>query len=262
MQFSYRKDYEEIIYEKGNHIAQITMNRPQVVNAWGPKFSPEFYEAICDATADNSIGVIVLTGAGKNFSSGLDMRVAQGMIASSSSMQRDNFVAIRDCFKPTIAAVRGWCVGGANVMAAECDLTIASETARFMQVGPRVGSFNALGCGYMARLVGIKKAKEFWFLCRPYSAQEALEMGLVNKVVPDEALEEEVEAWCQEILKLSPTALKIIKGHFQADSEHYVGLWNLSADTLKLFEHSPEVAEGANAFLEKREPDFWKFYET
>ena len=177
MQFSYRKDYEEIIYEKGNHIAQITMNRPQVVNAWGPKFSPEFYEAICDATADNSIGVIVLTGAGKNFSSGLDMRVAQGMIASSSSMQRDNFVAIRDCFKPTIAAVRGWCVGGANVMAAECDLTIASETARFMQVGPRVGSFNALGCGYMARLVGIKKAKEFWFLCRPYSARKPWRWG-------------------------------------------------------------------------------------
>lgn len=264
-------DFTEIIYEKRDGVARVTINRPEKLNAATTTTMTEMVQALSDAWVDSSIGVVVLTGVGdRAFCTGGDQSIREAGGYATGAMTLPLEVIwqqatqlIRSLPKPVIARVNGYAIGGGHVLQVACDLSIASETAQFGQAGPRVGSFDpGVGTGDLVRCVGMKRAKEIWYLCRRYTAQEALEMGLVNKVVPDEKLEEEVEAWCQDILKLSPTALKIIKGHFQADSEHYVGLWNLSADTLKLFEHNPEVAEGANAFLEKREPDFWKFYET
>jgi len=218
-----KPQFQDIIYKKDGHKAQITINRPEVLNAFRQQTYVEFCLACADASADSSIGVLVITGSGNRaFSSGGDVRgyeVKPGEDSHVPGFGDNIYETIRKVAKPTVAMVRGWCVGGANVLAAECDITIASETAMFGQNGPRMGSYNPWGFAYMARIVGEKKAREMWFLCRRYTAQEALEMGLVNKVVPDDKLEAEVEQWCEEILSLSPSALEAVKLHFQPDSE-------------------------------------------
>lgn len=255
--------FEDIIYSKKGHEARITINRPEVLNAFRKKTYEEFCLACGDASTDSNIGAVVITGAGNRaFSSGGDVRgyeVQPGEESRVIGFDANIYETIRKVAKPTVAMVRGWCVGGANVMAAECDLTIASETAMFGQNGPRMGSYNPWGFSYMSRLVGEKKAREMWFLCRRYTAQEALAMGLVNRVVPDDQLEEEVGKWCEEILSLSPSALEAVKRHFQADSEHIQGYWDLGAQALKWYMESDEAQEGVRAFLEKRKPDFWKY---
>jgi len=172
---------------------------------------------------------------------------------------QDIYIALRRIQKPTIAKVRGWCIGGANVLEALCDITIASETAIFGQNGPRMGSFNPFGCGYLSRIVGEKKAREIWFLCRHYAAQQALEIGLANVVVPDDKLDEEVDKWCNEILVLSPSSLRTLKLLFQLDTEHYTGQWVVGMNAVALYQSSEEAQEGMNAFLDKRAPDFWKY---
>ena len=255
--------FQDIVYDKIGHKAQITINRPEVLNAFRDRTYEEFCAACADATTDKNIGVLVITGAGnKAFSSGGDVRSYEVQPGEESNMPgfgANVYETIRKVTKPTIAMVRGWCVGGANVLAAQCDITIASETARFGQNGPRMGSYNPWGFAYMARVVGEKKAREMWFLCRRYGAQEALEMGLVNKVVADDVLEKEVEQWCEEILSLSPSALEGVKLHFRADSEHIQGFWDLGSQALRWYMASAEAQEGVRAFLEKRKPDFWKY---
>ncbi|MBI4967770.1 MAG: enoyl-CoA hydratase/isomerase family protein [Rhodospirillales bacterium] len=255
--------FQDILYSKTGHRAQITINRPEVLNAFRRRTYEEFCVACGDASMDINIGVVVITGAGSRaFSSGGDVKgyqVEPGGQTKAVGFDANVYETIRKVTKPTIAMVRGWCVGGANVLAAQCDMTIASETARFGQNGPRMGSYNPWGFSYMARVVGEKKAREIWFLCRQYTAQQALEMGLVNKVVPDDQLEAEVDQWCEEILALSPSALEGVKRHFQVDSEHIQGYWDLGSQALRWFMESPEGQEGVQAFLEKRKPDFWKF---
>lgn len=255
--------FQDIRYDKKGHRAQITINRPEVLNAFRDRTYEEFCAACADATTDPEIGVLVITGAGrKAFSSGGDVRSYEVQPGEESNMPNfgaNVYETIRKVTKPTVAMVRGWCVGGANVLAAQCDITIASETARFGQNGPRMGSYNPWGFAYMARVVGEKKAREMWFLCRRYTAQEALAMGLVNTVVPDDELEKEVDQWCEEILALSPSALEGIKMHFRADSEYIQGFWELGSQALRWYMASPEAQEGVNAFLEKRKPDFWKY---
>lgn len=258
-----KRQFQDIIYKKEGHKAQITINRPEVLNAFRQQTYVEFCLACADASADARIGVLVITGSGKRaFSSGGDVRgyeVKPGEESHVPGFGDNIYETIRKVTKPTVAMVLGWCVGGgANVLAAECDITIASETAMFGQNGPRMGSYNPWGFAYMARIVGEKKAREMWFLCRRYTAQEALEMGLVNKVVPDDKLEAEVEQWCEEILSLSPSALEAVKLHFQADSEHIQGFWDLGSQAIRWYMASPEAQEGVQAFLEKRKPDFWK----
>lgn len=257
------KSFEDIIYVKEGHKAQITINRPDVLNAFRTQTYEEFCIACGNASNDPQIGVLVITGAGsKAFSSGGDVRgyeVPPDGEAKVPGFDANIYETIRKVAKPTLAMVRGWCIGGANVLAAQCDLTIASETAKFGQNGPRMGSYNPWGFAYMARLVGEKKAREIWFLCRKYTAQEALAMGLVNAVVPDDKLEEEVARWCEEILSLSPSALQGIKRHFQADSEHIQGFWDLGTQAIKWYMESDEAQEGVKAFIEKRKPDFWKY---
>lgn len=255
-------NFQDIIYEKRDHIARITINRPRVYNAFRGETITEFIEACNDTAHDHSIGVVVITGAGdKAFSTGGDVKFERDVgVGANWGPKVDFYRCVRLIPKPVIAMVRGYCIGGANVLAAVCDLTIASENARFGQAGPRMGSFNAFGTGYMSRVIGLKKAKELWFLCRQYTAQQALEMGFVNKVVPDDKLEEEVNAWCQEILKLSPTALKAVKLQFQADTEQFAAMMDIGMHTVSLYQNGPEALEGMNAFLEKRTPDFWKFF--
>ena len=252
--------YEDILYEKTGHIARITFNRPRYLNAMRGQTMTEFIDACHDAAHDHQIGVVVVTGAGNRaFSSGGDVKWERDIGAGVNwGPQIDFYRCVRLIPKPVIAVVRGYCIGGANVLAALCDLTIASETALFGQVGPRMGSFNALGTAYLSRVVGEKKAKEMWFLCKQYNAKEALEMGLVNKVVPDDKLEAEVNAWCEEILKLSPSALSAVKLHFNADSERLMAMMDIGMHAVGLYQSGPEAQEGLNAFLEKRTPDFWK----
>jgi len=257
-------EFEDIIYEKKEGVAKITINRPQVLNAFRSKTVEEMAEALEDAAYDNSIGVIVLTGAGERaFSVGGDAKdVAPGKAGYSPRMKRIHEVhrLIRQAPKPVIAAVRGWCIGGGHVLHTVCDLTIASEDAVFGQVGPRVGSFDAgFGAGYLARLVGEKKAREIWFLCRRYTAKEALEMGLINKVVPPDKLEEEVEAWCKEILSLSPTALAFLKASFNQAAGNVYDIERLAGEGLWQYYQSEEALEGRNAYMERRPTDFSKF---
>jgi naphthoate synthase len=257
-------EFQDIIYEKKDGVAKITINRPQVYNAFRTQTMKEMAEALEDAGSDPTIGVVVLTGAGsKAFCTGGDATEATGKAGYDPEMGR--YVPrvhqlIREIPKPVIAAVNGYAVGGGHVLHTLCDLTIASETARFGQVGPRVGSFDAgFGAAYLARLVGEKKAREIWYLCRLYSAQEALEMGLVNKVVPPEKLEEEVDAWCKEILAKSPTAIRFLKAAFASQSSHIRGVEQLSYDALWMYYDTEEALEGRKAYLEKRSPDFNQF---
>ena len=256
--------FEDIIYEKQDGIATITMNRPKVYNAFRIRMLREMARAFEDAELDRGVGVVVLTGAGdKSFCTGGDSKEAGDSAGYGKEMDYWHtrvHQAIRTVPKPVIAAVNGYAIGGGHILHMLCDLTIAAEHAKFGQAGPRVGSFDAgFGAAYLARIVGEKKAREIWFLCRQYTAKEALEMGLVNKVVPLEELMKEVKTWCLEILALSPTALKFIKAAFNADSDSIFGIEQLSMGAVRLYWENPEALEGRQAYREKRKPDWDKF---
>lgn len=260
------QEFEDILYEKAEGIAKITINRPQVRNAFRPLTVDEMSTAFADAREDPEIGVVILTGQGKDaFCSGGDQKVRgdsgyhdrQGVARLNVlDLQRQ----IRTLPKPVIAMVAGYAIGGGHVLHIMCDITIAAENAIFGQTGPKVGSFDGgYGASYMARIIGQKKAREIWFLCRQYSAQEALQMGLVNCVVPYDQLESETVAWCKDILANSPMALRCLKAAFNADCDGQAGIQELAGNATMLFYMTPEGQEGRNAFLEKRKPDFTKF---
>ena len=259
--------YTDIIFEKAEEgIAKITINRPEVRNAFRPETVKEMQRAFDDARDDETIGVIILTGAGKDaFCSGGDQRVrGTGGYVGGDKVPRLNVLdlqrQIRTLPKPVVAMVAGYAIGGGHVLHMICDLTIAADNARFGQTGPRVGSFDGgYGASYMARIVGQKKAREIWFLCRQYDAQQALEMGLVNTVVPYEQLEAETVQWCREMLANSPIALRCLKAALNADCDGQAGLQELAGNATLLFYLSEEGQEGKNAYLEKRKPDFKKF---
>jgi naphthoate synthase len=269
------EQYTDIRYEKSappdEGIAKITIARPEVRNAFRPRTVIEISRALEDAREDTSIGVIVLTGEGPDaFCSGGDQRVRgdSGYLAEGQSGPgavgrfhvTDLHVQIRRLPKPVVAMVAGYAIGGGHVLHLVCDLTIAADNARFGQVGPRVGSFDGgFGAGLLANLVGPKKAKEIWFLCRQYSAQEALEMGLVNTVVPLEALEQETVGWCREMLALSPFALRMLKASFNAAEDGLSGIQQLAHDANLLFYASEEAQEGRDAYKQRRPPDFSRF---
>ena len=258
--------FTDIIYSKGDGIAKITINRPQVRNAFRPQTVNEMMQALNDARYDDKIGVIILTGQGDlAFCSGGDQSVrgdsgykdeAGGHHLNVLDFQRQ----IRTCPKPIIAMVAGYAVGGGHVLHMMCDLTIAADNAQFGQTGPKVGSFDGgWGASYMARIVGQKKAREIWFLCRMYDAQEAVDMGLVNTVVALADLEKETVKWCREILQNSPMALRCLKAALNADCDGQAGLQELAGNATMLFYMSEEGQEGRNAFNEKRKPDFSKY---
>ncbi|MEN8129350.1 MAG: 1,4-dihydroxy-2-naphthoyl-CoA synthase [Pseudomonadota bacterium] len=260
-------DFQDILYQQADGIAKITINRPEVRNAFRPETINELIQAFTHAHIDQDIGVIILTGAGElAFCSGGDQRVrgTHGGYKDAQGVQHLNVLdlqmQIRRLPKPVVAMVAGYAIGGGHVLHLVCDLSIAADNARFGQTGPRVGSFDAgLGTGLLARAVGIKKAKEIWFLCRQYSAQDALQMGLVNTVVPLDRLEEETVGWCKEMLKLSPTALRSLKAAFNADTDGLAGIQELAGNATALFYMSAEAQEGRDAWLEKRPADFSKF---
>ena len=257
-------DYTDIRYEKKDGVAWITINRPEARNAFRTRTVAELTDAFTDARWDRSIGVVVLTGAGdKAFCAGGDQKErGQG---GYSPDQRPMDVealhnAIRHIPKPVIAMVNGFAIGGGHVLHVLCDLSIAAESAIFGQTGPRVGSVDAgHGTAFLARIVGEKKAREIWYLCRQYSAQEALAMGLVNKVVPLADLRAETEAWCNELLDKSPTALALAKQSFNVDSEQRGGVAQFAGTALNLYYGTDEAMEGRNAFVEKRPVDYRKF---
>jgi naphthoate synthase len=258
--------FEDIRYQKAEGIAKITINRPQVRNAFRPLTVMEMSQAFADAREDPSVGVVVLTGEGPDaFCSGGDQSVrGEAGYVDDSGVARLNVLdlqrQIRTLPKPVIAMVAGYAVGGGHVLHLLCDLTIAAENARFGQTGPRVGSFDGgYGSAYLARVVGQKKAREIWFLCRQYSAEDALRMGLVNAVVPLDRLEEETIQWCREILANSPMAIRCLKAAMNADCDGQAGLQELAGNATMLFYMTEEGQEGRNAFLEKRPPDFGRF---
>lgn len=260
------KQYEDILFDFCDGVAKITINRPEVYNAFRPTTNFEMLDAmsICRERAD--IGVVILTGIGdKAFCSGGDQRVkGTGGYIDANGTPRLNVLdlhkAIRSIPKPVIAMVNGYAIGGGCVLQVVCDLTIASENARFGQTGPKVGSFDAgFGSSYLARCVGQKKAREIWFLCRQYTAHEAEEMGMVNKVVPLERLEEETMEWARTILQRSPMAVRMIKRALNAELDGQRGLMEFAGDATLLYYLMEEAQEGKNAFLEKRDPDFSKF---
>jgi len=257
-------DYTDILYAKANGVAWITINRPEVRNAFRTKTVAELTDAFLDARWDPSVGVVVLTGSGdKAFCSGGDQkeRGQGGYAADTRPMDVEALhSAIRHIPKPVIAMVNGFAIGGGHVLHLLCDLSIASDNAVFGQTGPRVGSVDAgHGTGFLARVVGEKKAREIWYLCRQYSAEEALAMGLVNKVVPLKALRTEVEKWCAELLEKSPTALALAKQSFNIDSEQRAGVAQFAHTALNLYYQTEEAMEGRNAFVEKRPVNFAKF---
>lgn len=260
------KEYTDILFEQFEGIAKITINRPQVYNAFRPLTNQEMLDAMAICRERSDIGVVVLTGAGdKAFCSGGDQNVkGRGGYVGDDGVPRLNVLelhhAIRSIPKPVIAMVNGYSIGGGNVLQVVCDLSIASENARFGQTGPNVGSFDAgFGSSYLARCVGQKKAREIWFLCRQYTAQEALEMGMVNKVVPLDRLEEETVDWCRTILKRSPLAIRMIKRALNAELDGQAGLMEFAGDATLMYYLMDEAQEGKNAFLEKRDPDFSQF---
>lgn len=265
------KEYEDIIYEKIDGIAKITINRPHKRNAFRPKTIFELYEAFVDAREDQSIGVVLFTGAGPHtdgkyaFCSGGDQTVrGEGGYIDETGVPRLNVLdlqkLIRSMPKVVIALVAGYAIGGGHVLHLICDLTIAADNAIFGQTGPKVGSFDGgFGASYLARVVGQKKAREIWFLCRQYSAKQALEMGLVNHVVPVADLDSEGISWAKEILEKSPLAIRCLKASFNADCDGQVGLQELAGNATLLYYMTEEGAEGKQAFLEKRSPDFKKY---
>jgi len=255
--------YEDILYEARDGIAWITINRPQVLNAFRAKTVDELIAAFRAAWHDADVGVAVLTGAGdRAFSSGGDQseRSQDGYGGGGGGPGLDVHGLhgiIRAIPKPVIAMVNGYAIGGGHVLHVLCDLTIAADTARFGQVGPRVGSVDpGFGTAYLARVVGEKKAREIWYLCRQYTAEQALAMGLVNAVVPAAELRAETERWCRELLEKSPTALKLAKQSFNADTEHISGITELGFAALELYYRTDEAEEGRRAFLERRPPRF------
>jgi naphthoate synthase len=260
-------DYGDIRYELADGIAKITIDRPEVRNAFRPETLIEISGALERAREDTEVGVIVLTGEGPlAFCSGGDQRVRgdTGYVAGGAQVGRfhvtDLHVQMRRTPKPIVAMVAGYAIGGGHVLHVVCDLTIAADNARFGQTGPKVGSFDGgYGASLLAAQVGQKKAKEIWFLCRQYDAREALEMGLVNTVVPLERLEEETVAWCREMLELSPFALRLLKASFNAAEDGMAGLQQLAHDANLLFYASEEAQEGREAYKAKRSPDFGKF---
>lgn len=258
--------FTDIQYQKAEGIAKITINRPRVRNAFRPLTVKEMSEALHDARDDHNIGVIILTGEGREaFCSGGDQRVrAEAGYKDTDGVHRLNVLdfqrQIRTCPKPVIAMVAGYAIGGGHVLHLICDLTIAADNAIFGQTGPRVGSFDGgYGASYMARVVGQKKAREIWFLCRKYNAKQALGMGLVNRVVPYKKLEQETIKWCQEILANSPMAIRCLKAALNADCDGQTGLQELAGNATMLFYMTKEGQEGRDAFLEKRKPNFSKF---
>jgi naphthoate synthase len=265
------KKFKDIIYEKMDGIAKITINRPEVRNAFRPETIIEMYDAFTDAREDQSIGVILLTGYGPAkdgkyaFCSGGDQRIRgeKGYIGSDG-VPRLNVLdlqkLIRSIPKPVIALVAGYAIGGGHVLHVVCDLTIAANNAIFGQTGPKVGSFDGgFGASYLARLVGQKKAREIWYLCKQYSAEEALDMGMVNKVVPVSELEKEGVEWARQILQHSPMAIRLLKSAFNAELDGQAGIQELAGNATLLYYMSEEAQEGKKAYLEKRKPEFNKF---
>jgi naphthoate synthase len=264
-------EYTDILYEKAESIAKITINRPEVRNAFRPQCLAELRDAFNRARDDLDVGSIIFTGAGTEaFCSGGDQRIRgdDGYIGDDEVAAKnvgrldvgDLHVQIRRLPKPVIAMVAGYAIGGGHILHLVCDMTIAGDNALFGQTGPRVGSFDGgFGASLLARNIGVKKAKEFWFLCRHYNAEEALEMGLVNAVVPVDELERETVAWCREMAHLSPLSLRLLKSSFNADEDGVTGLQQLSHDATMLFYMSEEGQEGRNAYQEGRTPDFTKF---
>jgi naphthoate synthase len=261
-------EYTDIRYElSGDGIAKITIDRPEVRNAFRPETIVEISQALEAAREDPQVGAIILTGEGPDaFCSGGDQRVRgdTGYVAAGAAVGRfhvtDLHVQMRRLPKPIVAMVAGYAIGGGHVLHLVCDLTIAADNARFGQVGPRVGSFDGgYGASLLSRLVGPKKAKEIWFLCRQYSADEAREMGMVNTVVPLERLEEETVGWCREMLALSPFALRMLKASFHAEEDGFAGIQQLAHDANLLFYASDEAKEGREAYKAKRRPDFAQF---
>jgi naphthoate synthase len=263
--------YADIRYEVGDGIAKVTIDRPERRNAFRPQTLAELRDAFARARDDLEVGAVILTGAGPDaFCSGGDqtIRGADGYLGEDEVAKRgvgrldvgDLHVQIRRLPKPVVAMVAGYAVGGGHILHLVCDLTIAADNARFGQTGPRVGSFDGgFGAGLLARQVGAKRAKEIWMLCRLYSAEEALAMGLVNAVVPLAELERETVAWCREMLRLSPLALRLLKASFNAAEDGLTGLQQLSHDATLLFYMTEEGQEGRNAYVEGRRPDFSKF---
>jgi len=265
------KEYTDIIYEKWNGIAKITINRPEKRNAFRPETTQELFDAFTDAREDSNVGVILLTGAGPAkdgkyaFCSGGDQSIRgdKGYVGKDG-VPRLNILdvqkQIRSIPKPVIALVAGYAIGGGHVLHVVCDLTIAADNAIFGQTGPKVGSFDGgFGASYLARLVGQKKAREIWYLCRQYNAQEAFEMRLVNKIVPLEKLEEEGVQWAQEILEKSPLSIRLLKSAFNAELDGQAGIQELAGNATLLYYMSDEAHEGRDAYNEKRKPDFSKF---
>jgi len=258
--------FEDVLYHKAEGIAKLTINRPQVRNAFRPETVRELAEGFTRAHHDPDIGAIILTGAGDlAFCSGGDQRVRgeQGY-RDDAGVQHLNVLdlqmQIRRLPKPVVAMVAGYAIGGGHVLHLVCDLTIAADNARFGQTGPRVGSFDAgLGAGLLARTIGLKRAKEIWFLCRQYNAEEALAMGLVNAVVPLARLEQETVAWCRRMLEHSPTALRMLKAAFNADTDGLAGIQELAGNATGLFYTTAEAQEGRDAFVQKRPPCFDRF---
>jgi naphthoate synthase len=258
--------FTDIKYAKAEGIAKITINRPEVRNAFRPLTVTEMEKALDDARNDANIGVIILTGEGdRAFCSGGDQKIrGDAGYVDEQGIHRLNVLdfqrKIRTCPKPVIAMVAGYAIGGGHVLHLMCDITVAAENAIFGQTGPKVGSFDGgYGASYMARIVGQKKAREIWFLCRQYNAQQALEMGLVNIVVPLERLEEETIKWCNEILENSPIAIRCLKSALNADCDGQAGLQELAGNATMLFYMTEEGQEGRNAFINKRKPDFSKY---
>lgn len=264
--------YSEITYETAEGIAKITINRPERRNAFTPRTVTELFDAFTCARDDAEIGVIILTGknhGGRHedeaFCSGGDQKIrGNGGYVGDDNIPRLNVLdlqrLIRVVPKPVIAMVNGYAIGGGHVLSILCDLTIAADTAKFGQTGPKVGSFDAgYGAGYLAAIVGQKKAREIWYLCRQYTAQEALDMGLVNKVVPFDELEAECVSWAREMLQLSPTALRFMKASFNAATDGLAGLQQLAGDATLLYYTTDEAKEGRDAFKEKRTPNFEQF---
>jgi naphthoate synthase len=259
-------EYEDILYHRAEGIAKVTINRPEVRNAFRPQTIFELLDAFEQVRNDPGVGVAILTGAGTEaFCAGGDQRVrGKAGYVDATGVPRLNVLdlqmAIRRLPKPVVAMVAGYAIGGGHVLHVVCDLTIAAENARFGQTGPRVGSFDGgFGANFLANIVGQKKAREIWFLCRQYDADEALAMGLVNAVVPLEALEETTVAWCREMLALSPLALRLLKASFNAALDGQAGLQQLAGDATLLYYMTEEGTEGKQAFLERRPPDFSAF---
>ena len=260
------KDFKEILFEKYNHIAKITINRPRYRNAFTPLTTLELSQAFSYCRESSDIRVVILTGAGdKAFCSGGDMHVkGRGGYIDEQGMPRlsvlDVQMQIRRLPKPVIAMVNGYAIGGGHVLHVVCDLTIASENAIFGQTGPKVGSFDAgFGSSYLARIVGQKKAREIWFLCKQYDAQEAERMALVNKVVPFDQLEDTCVEWAEIMMERSPLALRMIKAGLNAELDGQAGIQELAGDATMLYYTMDEAQEGGKAFLEKRKPDFEKY---